>query len=197
MKRIFAISLVVAALSGCRFCRSASGFTEFYFFSSPYDHIECWLIREDPIRPFAIPADIFYVQSDLASASQANANISLLYSYVKAEVGNGRFNGFARVFAPLVASADDLEEAFRWYLYCHHEQNRPFIFIGDGEGGKLLQEYENEHFYDLKEDGLVASFYTEGARKGFITDEMIKAMKSAVSRARFRLIHGRDCAEDR
>ena len=83
--------LIVAAfvvLSGCQSM-------------SPYDYLENWLIREDPVRAFVVPADIIYVQGDLYTKM---SNVSMMFDYAKTEVGNGRFNGLARVFSPLVAT---------------------------------------------------------------------------------------------
>lgn len=180
MKKIVAIALAVAVFSGCIWC------------TSPYHYVENWLIREDPVRPFAVPADIFYVQSTLHLNM---GNVSVMYAYAQSEVGNGRFTGLARVFSPLIANADDLERAIRWYLGNHHDDKRPFIFIGEGEGGRLLHEYEKDNEDDLKDEGLVASFYTETSHKGFVTDAMVKQIGEAVMRAHFRDVWGREMPE--
>ena len=180
MKRLFCILLAGIALAGC------------FSYMSPYDYVENWLIREDPVRTFSIPADVIYVQNDLYLNV---ANIPIMHSYAQSEVGRGRFSGLARVFSPLVASKEDLERALKWYFKYHHPKKRPFVFIGEGEGGKFLQEYEKENEDDLKDDGLVASFYTETARKGFVTDEMVKQIKEAVLKARFKTVWGKDMPE--
>ena len=49
---------------------------------------------------------------------------------------------------------------------------------------------------DLKDDGLVASFYTDEARKGFVTEEMVKEIRQAVYRARYRAVWDREMPED-
>lgn len=160
---------------------------------SPYDHMENWLIREDPLRPFAVPADIFYVQGDLYTSSAKFAPINF---YVQSEVGKGRFKGIARVFAPLVASEDDLRCAFHWYIRGHHDKRRrPFIFIGEGKGGAFLKKYEEEHAGVLADMGLIASFYTDDARKGFVDDDMIKAIKDAIARTRYREMWRREMSK--
>ena len=46
-------------------CLSALALVAGCFSPHPYEHLENWLIREDPVRMFAVPADIFYVQGDL------------------------------------------------------------------------------------------------------------------------------------
>lgn len=180
MKKIVAIALAVAVFSGCIWC------------TSPYYYVENWLIREDPVRPFAVPADIFYVQSALHLNL---GNVAVMHAYAQSEVGNGRFTGLARIFSPLIANADDLERAIRWYLSNHHDDRRPFIFIGEGEGGRLLHEYEKDNEADLKDEGLVASFYTETSHKGFVSDAMVKQIREAVMRAHFRDIWGREMPE--
>ena len=48
MKRLAATILAASALAGCTT-------------SSPYDYVENWLIREDPVRTFVVPSDLFYV----------------------------------------------------------------------------------------------------------------------------------------
>ena len=176
MVRIWFLVLAVT-LGGC------------VFFSSPYDCMECWLIREDAIRPFATRADIFYVQSSLYTSVE---KVPLMHAYAQSEVGRGRFNGVARVFAPLIASEKNLEAALDWYLSHHHERKRPLVFIGEGTGGAWLRKYEKEHAESLKDAGLVASFYTDGTHKGFVTGEMVKQIKAAIVRAHYQSVWGRE-----
>ena len=160
-----------------------------YILSSPYDHSANWFIREDAVLTFAVQADIFYVQGDLYTNL---AKVPLMNSYVQSEVGRGRFHGLARVFAPLIASADDLEESLNWYLWHQHKSGFPLIFIGEGTGGAWLREYEEKHAESLKDKGLVASFYTDEARKGFVTDETVRQIKAALVRVRYKSEWGRD-----
>ena len=174
-------------------CLSALALVAGCFSPHPYEHLENWLIREDPVRMFAVPADIFYVQGDLFTKK---ASVPMMADYAQMEVGNKKFHGVARVFSPLIASAEDLEEALNWYFKYHHEGHRPFIFIGEGEGGRLLREYEENGAEDLKKKGLVASFYTDDYRKGFVTAETVGKVKRAIERARFREIWGREMPED-
>ena len=179
MKRLAATIIAASALAGCTT-------------SSPYDYVENWLIREDPVRTFVVPSDVFYVQGSLYSNV---AHVPLMYSYAQTEVGRKRFSGIARVFSPLIANSDDLEKALDWYFKYHHVKDRPFSFIGEGEGGALLQAYEKEHEEKLKRLGLVASFYSDKARKGFVTQDTVREIKEAVAKARFRAVWGRDAPE--
>ena len=71
MKRLAATILAASALAGCTT-------------SSPYDYVENWLIREDPVRTFVVPSDVFYVQGSLYSNV---AHVPLMYSYAQTEVG--------------------------------------------------------------------------------------------------------------
>ena len=160
--------------------------------TSPYEYLENWLIREDPVRMFAVPADIFYVQGDMYTKK---SSVPMMTDYARMEVGHQRFHGIARVFSPLIASSDDLEAAIKWYFKYHHEGNRSFVFIGEGEGGRLLKEYEEKDAEGLKKKGLVASFYTDDYRKGFVTPEMVEEIKRAIERARFRKVWGKDMPE--
>lgn len=169
MKKSLIIA-VFALLSGCQSM-------------SPYDYLENWLIREDPVRTFVVQADLIYLQGDLYLKME---NVPLMLDYAKNEVGNGRFSGLARVFSPLVATPEDLEAAMEWYFKYHHKPNRSFFFIGEGEGGRMLKEYEQQNADRLKKEGLEMSFYTDEYRKGFVTEEMVHQIKIAIARARFR-----------
>ena len=180
MKKILLTVVACVSLSGC-------------LSSSPYNNMDSWLIREDSVRKFVVPADVIYVQGDLYTRM---ARIPMMLEYAKSEVGNGRFIRLARVFSPLVATQDDLEEALKWYFWHHHDSERPFVFIGEGEGGRLLKEYEQRHVEKLKKDGLALSFYTDEYRKGFVTDEMVQEIRGAIARARYRAIWGREMPED-
>lgn len=180
MKRVSQFALVaLMLLSGCQT-------------TSPYDYVENWLVRDDPVRAFALPADLIYVQSELYTKS---ANLQKMQDHVRLEVGADKFGGLARVFSPLVASSEDVEEALKWYFKYHHKKNRSFIFIGEGEGGRLLKEYEQNNADDLKEMGLVASYYCEEHKVGFVTKETVESIKEAVARARFRRVWGKDMPE--
>ena len=159
---------------------------------SPYDYMENWLIREDAVREFAVPADVFYVQGGLYDS---RSKVPVMYAYVNSEVGKGKFNGFARVFAPLIANEEDLDRALDWYFGRHHSKRRPFVFIGEGEGGKMLQAYERRNLSKMQARGLAASFYTDTAYKGFVTNELVKEIKAAVARVTYRKCWGRDMPE--
>ena len=160
---------------------------------SPYDYLENWAIREDPIRPFVVPSDVIYVQGELYLNV---TNASLMTSYALDEVGRGRFDGLSRVFSPLVANEDDLEEALDWYFKYHHTKGRPFAFIGEGEGGMLLKRYEEANEGRLRRLGLVASFYSESTRQHYVTEDTVKEIRRCVSRARYRSIWGREMPEE-
>lgn len=168
--------LVAALLAGC-------------VSTSPYDHVDNWLIREDPVRPFFIHADVIYIQGDLYVDMN---NVAHMNSYAKRAVGNGRFYGVARVFSPLVATHEDVEMAVEWYLSHHQGGDRPFVFIGEGEGGAMLRAYEAKNAERLAKRGLVASYYSDLQDRGFVTEGMVREIRNAVERARYRAQWGRD-----
>ena len=176
MKRL-AVIAVAALLAGCCLWRK-----------SPYDYLENWLIREDAVRQFSVYADVIYLQSALYTNV---ANLAEMATYALDEVGRGRFNGVARVFSPLVANADDVENAVDWYFSLRHGV-RPFVFIGEGEGGALLKAYEEENAERLKSKGLIMSFYTESSHEGFVSDGMVRMVREAVTRWRYREQWGRE-----
>ena len=164
-------------------CRSAT----------PYDYLENWLIRDDSARPFAIPIDIIYMPGELYTDI---SRLPAMTTYARSEVGRGRFDGVARVFSPLVTTYEDMGKAIQWYFEHHHSKNRPFVFIGEGEGGAFLRKYEDDNGEELDEKGLVASFYThEGGKGGFVNDEMIGKIMNAVLRHRYRNTWGREMPE--
>lgn len=158
----------------------------------PYHYLENWLIRDDPVRQFTTHADLIYLQGELYEDMHKVPSMSL---HAKTEVGNGRLNGVARVFSPLVATPKDIEQALDWYFRHYHSKGWPIVFVGEGAGGKLLKDYEAAHAEDLKKLGLVASYYTDSSELGFVTDEMIHEIKNEVMRARYRQQWGREMPE--
>ena len=174
LKALVFAAIVAAFLAGC---------------CSPYDHSENWLVREDATRPFAVPSDLIYVQG----IPYTNVNqIVKMSKYTHIEVGSGRFGGLSRVFAPLVYNSDDLEMALEWYFSHQHEGDRPFVFIGEGECGALLKQYEDKNAQELREKGLVASFYTETSHEGFVSDKTVREVRNALARRLYREQWGRD-----
>ncbi len=172
-------ALAVAFLAGC--C------------SSPYDHVENWLVREDATCSFAVPSDLIYVQGiPYTNVSE----IAKINSYTRREVGNGRFGGVSRVFSPLVSSAEDLELALEWYFSHQHDGGRPFVFIGEGHCGALLKQYEEQNADDLRDNGLLVSFYTKMSHEGFVTKNTVHAVRDAIARRRYRDQWGRDMPSD-
>ena len=180
MRRAFLLMLLAAALAGCQS-------------QSPYRYAENWLIYDAAIRPFVVPADVLYVQGSLYKNI---ANGPLMYSYALSEVGKGKFGGVARVFSPLVSNEEDIARAINWYLMHFHQRKRPFFLIGEGEGGKLLKQYEQDHQDALKSMGLAGSFYTDVGHKGFVTSEMVKKIKLITEHVRFRATWKREMLEE-
>jgi len=179
MKKKLLMIAACAALAGC-------------VSESPYDRLESWLMREDPVRSFVVPADVIYVEGRLYTKTE---NMADMQRHARAEVGNDRFNGLARVFSPLVATPEDVEAALKWYIKGCHEDKRPFVFIGEGAGGRLLRDYEQRNEVKLKKEGLVQSFYVDECPGNFVTDAMVAEIREAVARAQFRAVWGKDMAE--
>ena len=70
------------------------------------------------------------------------------------------------------------------------------MFIGEGTGGAFLREYEKVHAEELAEEGLLASFYSDKTDDSlFVTDELVREIKNAVARDRYRRQWGRDMPE--
>ncbi len=166
-----------ALLVGCASCKS------------PYDYVENWAIRDDPVRPFMVNADVIYVQGRLLFNLLDQTSMQI---YADSEVGNGRFGGIARVFSPYITNAADLELALKWYFDHQHEKGRSFVFIGEGEGGRLLKAYHTLHNEELLEMGLVDSFYTDSSNEGFVSAQMVKEIKASTAAARYKAIWGRE-----
>lgn len=159
---------------------------------SPYDYMENWLVREDAVRDFSVHADVIYLQDRLYDDM---STVGLMFAHAQNEVGGDRFKGVARVFSPLVANSDDLERALDWYFRHHHKNGRPFLFIGEGRGGALLKAYEEDNADDLKDDGLLAGFYTDETEGGFVTDRMVKVIHNSIMRKRYLDQWGREMPE--
>ena len=178
MKTTAVAILSAALLAGC---------------ASQYDYMDNWLIREDPVRQFAVGADVIYLQDALYTNVHT---IAAMLSYARDEVGRGRFENAARVFAPLVSDADDLGQAIKWYLKHSHAGKRPFFFIGEGVGGELLKAYEEENLDDLLDEGFVAGYYSAKTHNGFVTDALVRTIQTGVIRVRYREQWGREMSDD-
>lgn len=179
MKAAAFVLLASVAIAGCR--RS----------KSPYDYMDNWLIREDAVRPFAVVADVIYIQDRLYVDMKS---LPAMHYRAKQEVGNGRFDGFARVFSPLVMNADDLELAMEWY-FRYHSGDRPLVFIGEGAGGALLREYEVDNLKSLKSKGFICGFYSELENGPFVTAELVSKIRIALLRSRYRDMWKREIPE--
>ena len=81
--------LCVAAVTAASGCLSSK---------TPYDFMENWLIREDAVRPFAVPVDVIYVQDHLYVSMN---ELPKMLSAAHDAVGREKLSGFARVFSPL------------------------------------------------------------------------------------------------
>lgn len=173
---LWRLALAGTILAGC--CTS----------KSPYDYLDNWLIREEAVRPFAVPTDIIYVQDRLYRATQ---EIPEMQTWARDAVGRGRFEGIARVFAPLVSCLDDVEMAVTWYVKHHNTTRRPFVLIGEGQGGELLKTFAEENREWLVEKGFVASFYSKTPDPHFVSDEMIRMIKIRSAGARYQREWGR------
>lgn len=180
MKALALFTLAGAVLSGC------------FSVPSPYDYMDGWLIRDDAYMVFATQADVIYVQSEIY---RDPTRLPILYVRAKNEVGSGRFRGLARVFAPLFSSDEELEQAIEWYFKNMHPKNRPFVFIGEGEGGRFLQAYEKANLEDLREMGFMEGFYSEDVHESFVDDEIVQKIKDDIARVRYRNVWGRDMPE--
>ena len=174
MKSLIPILLVATLMSGCQ---------------SPYDYMENWLIREGAVRPFAIPVDVLYVQDRLYFSFEL---LPEMQTVALDAVGRGKFADFARVFSPLVASEEDVEKAVQWYLKHHNGSGRPFALIGEGEGGSLLKAYAEKNADWLAKKGLVASFFAALPEKDFVSEEMIRTIKTRAADVRYRRQWGRE-----
>lgn len=168
MKSLIPILIVATFMSGC---------------TSPYDYMENWLVREDAVRPFAVPVDVIYVQDRLYDSMNA---LPEMQSIAMDAVGRGKFTGLARVFSPLVASEDDVEKAIGWYLNHHNSTGRPFALIGEGRGGALLKAYADENASWLEGKGLVTSFFAERPDRDFVSQDMIRTIKNRAAAVRYR-----------
>ena len=171
MKNLIPLLFAALVVSGCRSSKS------------PYDYMENWLIREDAVRPFAIPVDVLYVQDRLYFRSES---LPEMQTKAMDAVGREKFAGIARVFSPLVDCEEDIKKAVEWYIKHHNGTGRPFVLIGEGEGGELLKSYAEKNTAWLEKNGLVASFYSKLPDKDFISEGMIQTIKRRAATVRYR-----------
>ena len=177
MKSSIPFLLVAVVLMGC---------------VSPYDHRENWILREDAVRPFAVSADVIYVQDRLYLDINALPDMQAL---AMEAVGKGKFSGVARVFSPLVATEEDVAQAVEWYIDHHNHGGRHFVLIGEGKGGALLKAYAEENAKWLSKKGLVASFYSDVPDRGFVSEKMVQDIKNVMASIRYRQQWGKEAPE--
>lgn len=122
-KRILVIGAALALLIvGCNSAR-------------PYYNIDNWYVRQNAVPQYFARYDVFYLHPEFyVGMVQSISNHDYTVKYT-----SDLFGKKVRIFAPLCRKAEDAEEALEWYLDNYHDSGRPFVFIGEGEGRKMLK----------------------------------------------------------
>jgi hypothetical protein len=162
MKRIIHLSVLAAGLSFAG-CIGGRG---------PYYNVDSWYVRQNAVPQYFAPYDVFYMFSepyDDGKMSITNRDFTVKQTEL--------FGKKVRVFAPLCRDADDAETALDWYLDNYHDPDRPFVFLGEGEGAKLLEPLID----GARGKGLVGSFLSEERTPdGFVTPELVDRINERV-----------------
>jgi len=149
--------LACLALSGCK-----HGVP-----SEVYYNVSNWYVRQNAIPRYAVQFDVFYMHPEAFDADQVSiANIE----YTK-QCTTEMFGRKARIFAPVCHNVYDCKAAYKWFIkHYHGNSERPLVFIGEGEGAKMLEQLVD----DAKDDGLVATrFKFEDNDEVLITPELV------------------------
>lgn len=157
--RILAIVIALAA-AGC------SSTDDPYFIK---DH---WYVRQNATPQYFATYDVFYMFPEMYDGGPVSATN---YDYIVKQTVD-QFGKKVRVFAPLCHDEDEVEDALDWYLDNYHDRGRPFVFMGEGEGGKYLRD-----LVDCSErKGLVSYHFTTNALQSFITPEVVEMVNEEV-----------------
>lgn len=141
--------------------------------TDPYYIITNWYVRENARPQYSATFDVFYLHPalyDSEEISQKNLDYTMNNtSYV--------FGKEARIFAPLCHDLEDCKRAFQWYYNNYHSPKRPIVFIGEGEGAKLLEALLSKS----KPDGMVlAKLSPEKVEGNYVTPEMVAEIDEEV-----------------
>lgn len=164
----------------------------------PFKKQESWLIRENARPHYFALYDIFY----LSPSNYVGTGDFPYAAHGKAlEETVNQFGVHTRVFAPIYHDAKDVEEAFEYYLDMYHgnglpwpinEDDRPFVFIGEGEGAKLLSDFEQSQLRRLRRKGFLGGWYSPETKGGFVTDILAREVTDAVRAEVYKRTWGRD-----
>jgi len=138
--------------------------------SDVYYNMGNWYVRQNATPRYFAPFDVFYMAPEAFHTKEVSVED---IEYAK-QVTVEKFGKNARVFAPVCHDAKDCKAAFKWYLENYHGENgRPFVFIGEGDGAKMLAPLVE----DAKEEGLVEAYFRPEDLEGdFITQEFADAV---------------------
>ncbi len=170
--RLIHLSLLAAGLSFAG-CIGGRG---------PYYNIDSWYVRQNAVPQYFAGYDVFYMfpeTYDSGKMSISNRDFAVKQT--------GLFGNKVRVFAPLCRDAEDAETAFDWYLDNSHDPDRPFVFLGEGAGAKMLEPLVD----CARRNGLVGSYLVqERVPNGFVTQELVDQINERVREHLHRLEWG-------
>lgn len=166
--------------------------------SKAYEDQDNWLVRENARPHYFAPYDIFY----LAPQNYSGQGQYPYEAHGKAMTETvDQFGVHTRVFAPLYHDAEDVAAAYFHYLDHYHgnglpwplnEDDRPFVFVGEGVGAQLLSEFERSRPWRLRRKGFLGGWYSPDTTNGFITATMVKDVDAVVKSELYRRGWNRD-----
>jgi len=143
-----------------------------------YSPLAKWLLRENAIPHYAARFDVIYIYPVPYTPEM---NLNDMHSVVIRDCKE-KFGNKTRVFSPLVNNGKDLKEAVEFYLKLYHgKEERPFVLLGNGEGGELLRKYVKKNRRRLAKQGMIFQSCGSPADKedDFVTDKLVLDVQNA------------------
>ncbi len=157
--------------------------------SDLYSHADKWLLRDNAVPRYAARYDVIYVGPNIY-----NEGDDLLEMHSKAvRESREKFSDKVRYFAPLVNNRRDFALAMKRYLRLYHGRGeRPFVLIGQGDGGRLLHAYFLDNERKLVKRGLIGEYYFDGNEHDFVNPVLVVEIEDSYIHYHNTRIWGRD-----
>lgn len=154
-----------------------------------YDEPDSWLVRENGRPHYFAAYDIFYLAPHRYDGHGEFPYAA--YAQVRHEVVMP-FGVHTRVFAPIYRDAEDVERALDYYLERYHDgDERPFVFLGEGDGAKILADLAREREGSLRKKGFQGGWYSPDTECGFVTEATVSDVNDFVGSVLYERSWGR------
>ncbi len=184
MKRFF-VSFTLQVMAAAIGCAVLSGCSS----QGVYDETDSWLECENARPHYFAAYDIFYLAPRRYTGHGEFPYEA--YAQVRHEVVTP-FGVHTRVFAPIYRDVEDASQALDHYLARYHDgKDRPFIFLGEGEGAATLVDLERKRGKKLRKKGLVGGWYSHDTACGFVSEALVADVNEVIAGVLYERSWGR------